>query len=92
MSRSKLLDYNSIPIYYYSLKLLKQSNKESSLLFVQCFQFYVLITQQIKSESTSKLILLFSKWLKQKYKFAVAIARSQSDIAFEFTCHLALPD
>ena len=67
MSRSKLLDYNSIPIYYYSLKLLKQSNKESSLLFFQCFQFYVLITQQIKSESTSKLILLFSKWLKQKY-------------------------
>ena len=64
---SNSFDHNSIPIYYYSLDFLKQSQHESSFLFFQCFKFYILISQTLTTETNSKIILLFLKWLKQKY-------------------------
>jgi len=64
---SKSSDHNSIPIYYYSLEFLKQSKNESSFSFLQCFKFYILISQTVTFNSNSKVILLFLKWLKQEY-------------------------
>ena len=64
---SQLSNHNSIPIYYYSLEFLKQSQNEPSFSFFQCFKFYILISQVLTFESNSKVVLLFLKWLKQKY-------------------------
>jgi DNA-directed RNA polymerase subunit beta len=54
----------TIPIYYYSLDFLKQSINQSSFYFFQCFKFYHLIIQNLKSKSNVRL--LFLKWLQQK--------------------------
>merc|ERR1711865_95556 len=72
---SNSFDHNSIPIYYYSLDFLKQSQHESSFLFFQCFKFYILISQTLTTETNSKIILLFLKWLKQKYTVSKKIPK-----------------
>jgi DNA-directed RNA polymerase subunit beta len=59
---------NSLPIYYYSLELLKQSTSHSSFYFFQCFKFYQLLSQELESPSKSKVLLLFFKWFAQKTK------------------------
>ena len=52
-------------IHIYSLEFLKQSKEESSFSFFQCFKFYVVVSQALKSNSNIRI--LFLKWLKQKY-------------------------
>jgi DNA-directed RNA polymerase subunit beta len=53
-------------IYYYSIKYLKQTEKDSSFYFLQCFKLYRIISKSIKSKSKIQLIKLFLKWLKLK--------------------------
>ena len=53
-------------IYYYSINYLKQSNQNSSFYFFECFKFYRIISKIFESESKTKLIQLFLKWLKLK--------------------------
>ena len=64
---SQVQEHNSIPISYYSLEFLKQSKEESSFSFFQCFKFYVVVSQALKSNPNSNIRLVFLKWLKQKY-------------------------
>lgn len=60
-------DYStSVSISYYSLELLKNSTNKSSSYFFQCFKFYHLMLQTLDSESKSKILLLFLKWLNKK--------------------------
>jgi DNA-directed RNA polymerase subunit beta len=65
--RKKLIPtWNSNSIYYYSIKYLKETNKNSVLYFLQCFKFYRLISKILESKSKNKLIQFFFKWLKLK--------------------------
>ena len=57
---------NSISLYYYSLELLKQSRTQPSSYFFQYFKFYQLLSQDLKSQSKTKMLLLFLKWLNKK--------------------------
>lgn len=57
-------NWNNNSIYYYSIRYLKETNKQSSFYFLQYFKFYRLISKTIKSKSKTKLIQLFLKWLK----------------------------
>ena len=58
--------WNNNFIYYYSIKYLKQTIKNSSFYFLKCFKFYRIISQTNKSQSKKELIQLFLKWLKLK--------------------------
>ena len=64
---SKSSNHNSVPICYYSLDFLKQSQNEPSFSFFQCFKFYVIVSEALRLGSNSQVVLLFLKWLKQKY-------------------------
>ncbi len=65
--RKKLIPtWNSNSIYYYSIKYLKEANKNPALYFLQCFKFYRLISKILESRSKNKLIQFFLKWLKLK--------------------------
>ena len=63
----KLQSSNVIPISYYSLAFLKQTRNEASFSFFQCFKFYVLVSQALKTNPNSNIRIVFLKWLKQKY-------------------------
>ena len=51
-------------IYSYSIKYLKQTEKNSSFYFLQYFKLYRIISKTIKSQSKKELIRLFLKWIK----------------------------
>jgi DNA-directed RNA polymerase subunit beta len=68
MSNGSKYPPNSLSIYYYSFKLLKESARQSSFYFFQCFKFYHFISQNLELPSKSKLLLLFMKWLHKKKK------------------------
>jgi DNA-directed RNA polymerase subunit beta len=51
-------------IYYYSIKYLKQSEKNSSFYFLQCFKLYRVISKVTEPKLKVQLIQLFLKWLK----------------------------
>ena len=51
-------------IYYYSIKYLKQTEKNSSFYFLQYFKLYRIILKIFKYESKNELIQLFLKWTK----------------------------
>ena len=51
-------------IYYYSIKYLKQSEKNSSFYFLQCFKLYRVISKVTEPKLKVQLIRLFLKWLK----------------------------
>ena len=53
-------------IYYYSIQYLKQTEKNSSFYFLQCFKLYRIISKTFKHQSKLELIKLFLKWLKLK--------------------------
>ena len=65
--RKKIVPYwQSNSIYYYSIKYLKKTEKNSYFYFLQCFKLYRIILKTVKSQSKRKLIQLFIKWLKLK--------------------------
>jgi DNA-directed RNA polymerase subunit beta len=65
--RKKIIpNWNSNSIYYYSIKYLKEANKNSAFYFLQCFKFYRLTSKILESKSKDKLIQFFLKWLKLK--------------------------
>jgi DNA-directed RNA polymerase subunit beta len=51
-------------IYYYSIKYLKQSEKNSSFYFLQCFKLYRVISKVTQPKLKVQLIQLFLKLLK----------------------------
>ena len=53
-------------IYSYSIKYLKQTEKNSSFYFLQYFKLYRIISRTIESKSKNRLIQLFLKWTKLK--------------------------
>ena len=59
-----LPNWNSNTIYYYSIKYLKNSTKNSTFYLLQSFKFYQLISKSLNSKN--KLVQLFIKWLKLK--------------------------
>jgi DNA-directed RNA polymerase subunit beta len=61
--------WNNNSIYYYSIKYLKQTKKSSSFYFLKCFKLYRIISQTTKTQSKTKLIQLFLKWLKLKNNY-----------------------
>ena len=65
-SRIKSYVPNSLSIYYYSLEFLKQSTNQSSFYFFQCFKFYSILSQDLEFHSSSKVFVLFLKWLNRK--------------------------
>ncbi len=65
--RKKIISsWNTNTIYYYSIKYLKNSIKDSPFYLFQCFKFYQLISKSLSSKSKHKLIQIFMKWLKLK--------------------------
>jgi DNA-directed RNA polymerase subunit beta len=58
--------WNNNSIYYYSIKYLKQTEKNSSFYFLQCLKLYRIISKISDHNSKIKLIQLFLKWLKLK--------------------------
>jgi len=58
--------WNKNSIYYYSLKYLKQIEKNSSFNFLRCFKFYRIVSQINNIQSKTQSIQLFLKWLKLK--------------------------
>ena len=58
--------WKSNSIYYYCFLQLKQTRKNSSFYFFQCFKFYQVILKTLQLKSKIKLIQLFFKWLKLK--------------------------
>nr|QGW12693.1 beta subunit of RNA polymerase [Nanofrustulum shiloi] len=59
-------DWKKISIFSYSIKLLKQNQKNSTFYFLQCFKLYRIITTSLKHQQKVELIHLFLKWLKLK--------------------------
>ena len=55
--------WQSNSIYYYSIKYLKKTNSTPFFYFLKCFKFYRIASESIKSQSKTKLIQLFLKWL-----------------------------
>jgi DNA-directed RNA polymerase subunit beta len=53
-------------IYYYSLEYLKNLEKTPSFYFLSCFKLYRIISSHLQTQSKSKLIQLFLKWIKLK--------------------------
>jgi DNA-directed RNA polymerase subunit beta len=65
--KRKIVPYwNANSIYYYSIKYLKQTQKNPSFYFLKCFKLYRTILKKNHEKSKSKLIQLFLKWLKLK--------------------------
>lgn len=57
-------NWNHNSVYYYSLRYLKETNKQSLFSFLQCFKFYRLISKTFSVKSKVRLTQLFLKWLK----------------------------
>ena len=53
-------------IYFYSLQYLRNSEKNSSFYFLECFKLYRVISKTSNKNSKIELIKLFLKWLKLK--------------------------
>ena len=68
MKRRKktISNWNSNSIYYYSIKYLIKSNKNSTFYFLHCLKFYRFLSKILELRSKSKLIQFFLKWLKIK--------------------------
>jgi DNA-directed RNA polymerase subunit beta len=66
VSKTKSFTTHSLSLYCYSLELLKQSKNHSSSYFFQYFKFYQLLSQNLKFQSKTKMLLLFLKWLNKK--------------------------
>ena len=64
--RKTIAHWESNSIYYYCFLQLKETRKNSSFYFLQCFKFYQLISKTLQLKSKIKLIQLFFKWLKLK--------------------------
>lgn len=65
--RKKIIpNWNNNSIFYYSIKYLRESNKNSTFYFLQYFKFYRLISKFLELKSKDKLIQFFLKWLKLK--------------------------
>ena len=63
--RKKVIpNWNNNTIYYYSIKYLKNSTKNSTFYLLQCFKFYQLISKNLKSKHN--LVKILIKWLKLK--------------------------
>ena len=58
--------WNTNSIYCYSIQYLRESRKNFSFHFLQCFKLYRIISKTKNSESKLQLIQLFLKWLKFK--------------------------
>jgi DNA-directed RNA polymerase subunit beta len=58
--------WNTNSIYYYSIKYLKETSKNSAFYFLECFKLYRLIPKVLEETSKKKLIQFFLKWLKLK--------------------------
>jgi DNA-directed RNA polymerase subunit beta len=59
-------DWKKTSIFYYSINLLKQNQKNSTFYFFQSFKLYRIITTSLKEQQKVELIQLFLKWLKLK--------------------------
>ena len=59
-------------IYYYSIKSLKETTKNSSTLFFEYFKFYRYVSKRLTSSSKTKLIQFFLKWLHSKPNINIA--------------------
>ena len=69
-NEKKIVPYwNTNLIYYYSIRYLKQTEKNSSFYFLQCFKLYRIIAKTSDNNSKIKLIQLFLKWLKLQNNF-----------------------
>jgi DNA-directed RNA polymerase subunit beta len=58
--------WNTSSIYCYSIKYLKETQKNFSFNFLQSFKLYRIISKTKNSQSKLELIKLFLKWLKLK--------------------------
>lgn len=56
--------WNNNSIYYYSIKYLKETQKDFSFGFLKCFKLYRIISKTKNIKSKLQLIQLFLKWLK----------------------------
>ena len=70
---------HSLSLYCYSLELLKQSKSQSSSSFFQYFKFYQLLSQDLKPQSKTKMLLLFLKWLNKKQVLLQAKTNSKDN-------------
>lgn len=58
--------WNTNSIYCYSIQYLRETRKNFSFHFLQCFKLYRIISKTKNSQSKLQLIQLFLKWLKFK--------------------------
>ena len=61
--------WNNNSIYGYSIKYLKETQKDFSFNFLKCFKLYRVISKTKDHQSKRELIQLFLKWLKLKNKY-----------------------
>ena len=78
-SKTHLFTSHPLSLYCYSLELLKQSKSQSSSYFFQYFKFYQLLSQDLKSQSKAKILLLFLKWLNKKQFLLQAKTNSKNN-------------
>ena len=71
-------------IFSYSIALLRDSQKNSTFYFLQCFKLYRIITTSSKQKQKKELIQLFLKWLKVKQN----ISSFNSDFKEEKTVYV----
>jgi len=97
--RPKLLStWDTNSIYYYSIKYLNETTKNSVFSFFQSFKFYRLISQNLKLHSKVKLIQIFLKWLRLQSKLGSSKPRSQGQElhymlkSFQFLLQLLIKD
>jgi len=63
--KKKIIPYwQNGSIYYYSIHYFKQIENHSSFYFLKCFKLYRIISKIFKSQSKTKLIKLFLKWVQ----------------------------
>lgn len=56
--------WQSNSIYYYSIKYLKKTTNTPFFQFLKSFKLYRIASESIKSQSKTKLVQLFLKWLR----------------------------
>lgn len=71
-------------LFSYSITLLRDTQKNSTFYFLQCFKLYRIITTISKQEQKKELIQLFLKWLKLKHN----ISSFNSELKEEKTLYL----
>ena len=59
-----ILNWKRNPLYYYSLKSLKQNKKLTPFYFIQYLKIYQTVLRSRKRLEKSKMIYLFLQWLK----------------------------